>query len=46
MHILLLYCQQLTQLLANGFFPSEGNPVRPKRTVFLDVPILPGSIAV
>jgi hypothetical protein len=35
MYILLLYGQQLTLLLANGFFPSEDNPVRQKYSVYL-----------
>jgi hypothetical protein len=46
LYILLLYIQQLALLLANGFFPSDDNPVGPKRSVFLDILILPGNSAV
>jgi hypothetical protein len=46
MHLLLLYDQQRTLFVANGFFPPDDNPVRPKHTLYLDVLILPDNIAV
>ena len=45
MHSLLLYGQQFALFLANGFFPSDDNPVQPKHCISW-YPDLPGNIAI